>query len=133
MALSKSLAAFKVNAGGESITSFETLNPPGMAESFWSLPEANLYLVCMAKKKGELRDVKAGIAVLTSHTHHDKEFQDAVMGLIRTSPVLKPISEKSNMSLLPARLSVQGEIPTEDELKGVFFQQYLKHSSAGSA
>ncbi|MBK0035183.1 hypothetical protein IBT47_23120 [Erwinia sp. S43] len=46
MALSISLAAFKVNAGGESITSFETLNPPGMAESFWSLPEANLYLVC---------------------------------------------------------------------------------------
>ncbi|MBK0035185.1 hypothetical protein IBT47_23130 [Erwinia sp. S43] len=79
----------------------------------------------MAKKKGELRDVKAGIAVLTSHTHHDKEFQDAVMGLIRTSPVLKPISEKSNMSLLPARLSVQGEIPTEDELKGVFSSSIL--------
>lgn len=133
MALSISLAAFKVNAGGESITSFETTHEPGMADTFWNLPDSNLYMVCLAKKRGELRDVKAGIAVLTSLTHHDREFQDAVMSLIRTNPVLKPISEKSNMSLLPARLSVEGVIPTEDELKRVFFKQYLKHSSAGHA
>lgn len=90
-------------------------------------------MVCLAKKRGELRDVKAGIAVLTSLTHHDREFQDAIMGLIRTSPVLKPVSEKSNMSLLPAKISIEGEIPTEDELKNVFFRQYLNHSSSGCA
>ncbi|WP_215845250.1 hypothetical protein [Candidatus Pantoea bituminis] len=50
MALSISLAAFKVNAGGESITSFETTHQPGMADTFWSLPDSNLYMVCLAKR-----------------------------------------------------------------------------------
>ncbi|MFC7506394.1 hypothetical protein ACFQUX_01765 [Pantoea stewartii] len=120
MSVSISLAAFKVNAGGESITSYETINEPGIAEAFWRRAESNLYMVCLAKKRGELRDIKGGIAILTSLTHHDRDFQDAIMSLIRSSTVLKPVSEKSNMSLLPAKLSIEGEIPTEDELRNVF-------------
>lgn len=64
MAISISLSAFKIDAGRESITSFQTLNPLGMAESFWSFQDPNLYLAYMAKEKCELRDVKAGISVI---------------------------------------------------------------------
>lgn len=134
MSISLTLAVFKVNAGGESITSFEIENPPGMAEGFWNMPEANLYMVCIAKKKGALRSVKAGLAVLTSLTHHDPEFIDMLSATSRSNAVLGPIIAKSGMSMLPAKLTfADGALPSEEELKGVFFEQFLKHSSSGSA
>lgn len=133
MSFSLTLTVFKVNGGGESITSFEVENQPGMAEQFWAVPEANLYMVCFSKKKGPLSSVKGGMAVLTSLTHHDQEFADMLMAAARSNSVLAPIIAKSGMSMLPARLTLAGEIPTEDELKGIFFKQYLKHSSSGSA
>ncbi len=134
MSISLTLAVFKVNAGGESITSFEIENPTGMAEGFWNMPEANLYMVCIAKKKGALRSVKAGLAVLTSLTHHDPEFIDMLSATSRSNAILGPIIAKSGMSMLPAKLTfADGALPSEDELKGVFFEQFLKHSSSGSA
>jgi len=133
MSFSLTLAVYKVNGGGESITSFEVENPPGMAEQFWDMPEANLYMVCLSKNKGSLRSVKGGIAVLTSLTHHDPEFADMLMASVRSNIVLAPIIAKAGMSMLPARLTIAGSIPTEEELKRVFFKQYLKHSSSGSA
>jgi len=77
--------------------------------------------------------VKAGIAVLTSYNHLDKEFQDTLMALIRQNPVLKPMAERSNMTFFSSKLSVQGVIPNENELKRAFFNEYIKHSSAGNA
>lgn len=133
MSFSLTLAAFKVNGGGESITSYEIENPPGMAEHFWTLPETNLYMVCLSKNKGPLRSVKAGMAVLTSLTHNDPGFADMLMAAARSNSVLGPVIAKAGMSMLPARLTIVGGIPTEDELKGVFFKQYLKHSGLGSA
>lgn len=133
MALSLSICVFKINHGGESITSFNIENPENMAESFWEMPESNLYMVSIAKKKGPLREVKAGIAVLTSYNHLDKEFQDTLMALIRQNPVLKPMAERSNMTFFSSKLSVQGVIPNENELKRAFFNEYIKHSSAGNA
>lgn len=133
MSFSLTLVAFKVNDGGESITSYEIENPAGMAEHFWTLPEANLYMVCLSKNKGSLCSVKAGMAVLTSLTHNDQEFADMLMAAARSNSVLSPVIAKSGICMLPAKLTIVGGIPTEDELKGVFFKQYLKHNSSGSA
>lgn len=129
MSFSLTLVAFKVNGGGESITSYEIENPAGMAEHFWTLPEANLYMVCLSKNKGYLCSVKA----LTSLTHNVPEFADMLMAAARSNSVLSPVIAKSGICMLPARLTIVGGIPTEDELKGVFFKQYLKHNSSGSA
>lgn len=133
MSFSLTLAVFKVNGGGESITSFEIENPPGMAEHFWAMPEANLYMVCFSKNKGPMRSVKVGMAVLTSLTHTDPEFADMLMVAARSNSVLAPVVAKNGMSTLSARLRFAGRIPSEDELKAVFFKQYLKYSSSGSA
>lgn len=102
MSFTSMLTVIKVNSGSESITSFEVENPPGMAEQFWDIPEANFYLVCLSKNKGPLRSVKGGIAVLTSLTHHDQEFADMLMASGRSNSVLAPIITKSGMSMLPA-------------------------------
>ncbi len=67
------------NGGGEGITSYGVENPPGMAEHVWTLPEANLYIVCLRKIKDPLRSVRAGMAVLTSLTHKcDQEYGSSV-------------------------------------------------------
>jgi hypothetical protein len=95
MSFSLTLGVYKVNG----ITSFEVENPPGMAEQFWDMPEANLYMVCLSKNKDSLRSVKGGIAVLTRLTHHDPEFADMLIASVRSNFVLASVIAKTGMSI----------------------------------
>lgn len=134
MSISVTLMAFKVGPGGESITNYPVENPEGMTETFWKMPECNLYVVCLAGRKGELREVKGGLAILTSLTHQEPEFLDILMMSVSNIEVLKSLATKSNMSFLPARITIEGEVlPSEDELNRVFYNQYVKYSSSRNA
>lgn len=91
--------------------------------------------MCIARKKGTRREIKGGMAVLTSiPASSGAELAKALDDVMRQSDELRPLAGKSENVFIPARIGISGEAPpTQQELLNVFYQQCLKHGSWGSA
>jgi len=92
----------------------------------------NFYLICISLNDGAKKEVVAGIAVKTSYKHDEPGFLDAIHGLLLSTQVLEKYAAK-NISFLPAKIIFEGLPPSENELLELMQEQYLKHSTGGSA
>ncbi|MBA1245436.1 hypothetical protein [Pseudomonas japonica] len=116
--------------GSESITSFTKEFDRSLYEA---LP--HLYVVCIAKNTGKLKQLVGGFFIKTSYHHNDGyEFTAALHTALITSDTLRQF-DSPEYSLLPARLGVLGAEPlSEGEMLKIFSQQYLKfNTAAGNA
>ncbi len=92
----------------------------------------NLYVVCIANKRGSSKNIDAGFIIKTTYTHDDPEFCDVITGVAESSQELKKFVDV-NTSFFPARLKVAGSEPlSENEMLRIMFQQKLKFSTDGN-
>ncbi|MBA1290578.1 hypothetical protein [Pseudomonas japonica] len=112
--------------GSESITSFTKEFDRTLYEA---LP--HLYVVCISKNKGKLKQLVGGFFIKTSYHHDDgHDFTAALHAALMTSDTLRRF-DGPEYSLLPARLGVLGADPlSEGEMLRIFGQQYLKYNTA---
>lgn len=66
MSLTLPIMYFKTGSDLSQITHFEVNYPDDFVKQAWERPEINLFIVCVATKKGAVREIKGGMAVLTS-------------------------------------------------------------------
>lgn len=114
------------NAGG-SITHWATSYDRSLYDSL-----AHLYLVCLADNRTNPRKVVGAFMVKTSRHHDDLQFADAMNLAMANMENLQPFV-LDEVSLLPARIGVDGLPPEEMDFLRLAMQQYLKFSSSGSA
>ncbi|APJ84956.1 hypothetical protein E8131_002875 [Escherichia coli] len=126
---------FQTGADLSKITHHEVHYQDGFVQQAWLQPEIQLFVVCIARKKGSRREIKGGMAVLTSiPASNGAELAKALDNVMRQSDELRPLAGKDENVFIPARIGISGEEPpTEQELLSVFYQQCLKHGSWGSA
>jgi hypothetical protein len=105
------------------VTSFER-------ELYFALP--HLYLVCLAEGVGRSRKLVGSLMVKTSLHHDEAGFADAMNLAMAAFESLRTRVGK-HTSLLPARIGLDGEPPSEAEFLRLSMQQHLKFSSAGTA
>ena len=90
----------------------------------------NTYAVCVAYNSVLPRKIPAGFFVKTSYTHDDKDFVNALFGLVATTNGLNGLSSK-RISFLPARIGVDGPAPlTEREMLRIMATQNFKYSTS---
>lgn len=135
MSLTLPIMYFHTGADLSKITHYEVNYQDGFVQQAWLRPEIELFVVCIASKKGTRREIKGGMAVLTSiPASNGAELAKALDDVMRNSEELRPLAGRSENVFIPARIGISGEAPpTEQELLSVFYQQCLKHGSWGSA
>lgn len=134
MSLTLPIMYFKTGSDLSQITHFEVNYPDDFVKQAWERPEINLFIVCVATKKGAVREIKGGMAVLTSiPASNGLELSRALDDVLRKSDELRPLAGQKNNVFLPAKVGLAGDPPTEQELLSLFYQQCLKHGSWGSA
>lgn len=94
----------------------------------------NSFAVCIRCNSGPSRGgVVAGFIVKTSYRHGDKDFTDALSGVILGVPHLQGFLATHN-SFLPSKLSIgPGPELSEKEMLHILLEQYIRLSSSGSA
>ena len=116
------------------LSHFEVNYPDDFVKQAWERPEINLFIVCVATKKGAVREIKGGMAVLTSiPASNGLELSRALDDVLRKSDELRPLAGQKNNVFLPAKVGLAGDPPTEQELLSLFYQQCLKHGTWGNA
>lgn len=115
------------NNDGESITHWATTFDCGLYES---LP--HLYLVCVADNGGAQRRIVGAFMVKTSRHHEDAGFAEAMNLAAAQMEHLRPLLG-STVSMLPARIGLEGEPPSEVEFLRLAITQYTKFSVSGRA
>ncbi|RYH74966.1 hypothetical protein EVY18_15760 [Citrobacter freundii] len=125
------LLYFRTGVDPGQITHYRVRYQEGFVQQAWLRPEIQLYIVCIARKKGALRDIQGGLAVLTDIEYgNDVELAKAFGGIIFRSGVLRPLVGNSDNTFIPARIHITRDTPpTEEELISIFYQQCLKHGS----
>ncbi|WP_259662974.1 hypothetical protein [Escherichia coli] len=128
MSLTLPIMYFKTGSDLSQITHFEVNYPDDFVKQAWERPEINLFIVCVATKKGAVREIKGGMAVLTSiPASNGLELSRALDDVLRKSDELRPLAGQKNNVFLPAKVGLAGDPPTEQELLSLFYQQCLKH------
>ena len=127
MSLTLPIMYFKTGSDLSQITHFEVNYPDDFVKQAWERPEINLFIVCVATKKGAVREIKGGMAVLTSiPASNGLELSRALDDVLRKSDELRPLAGQKNNVFLPAKVGLAGDPPTEQELLSLFYQQCLK-------
>ncbi|CNL84748.1 Uncharacterised protein [Yersinia frederiksenii] len=135
LSLTLPLMYFQTGADLSKITHHEVNYQEGFVQQAWLRPEMQLFVVCVARKKGSLREIKGGMAVLTSIlASNGTELANALDDVMRQSDALRSLAGKDKNVFIPAKIGISGDAPpTEEELLSVFYQQCLKHGSWGNA
>ncbi|HGT9857444.1 TPA: hypothetical protein ACM5DY_004515 [Escherichia coli] len=135
MSLTLPLMYFQTGADLSKITHHEVNYPEDFVQQAWLQPEIELFVVCIARGKGTRREIKGGMAVLTSiPANKTAELSTAFGDVVRQSDELRRLVGDGENVFIPAKIGISGEKPpTEQEMLSVFYQQCLKHGSWGSA
>lgn len=121
MSLTLPIMYFKTGSDLSQITHFEVNYPDDFVKQAWERPEINLFIVCVATKKGAVREIKGGMAVLTSlPASNGLELSRALDDVLRKSDELRPLAGQKNNVFLPAKVGLAGDPPTEQELLSLF-------------
>ena len=75
MSLTLPLMYFQTGADLSKITHHEVHYQDGFVQQAWLQPEIQLFVVCIARKKGSRREIKGGMAVLTSIPAMERSWQ----------------------------------------------------------
>ncbi|WP_250244745.1 hypothetical protein [Escherichia coli] len=121
MSLTLPIMYFKTGSDLSQITHFEVNYPDDFVKQAWERSEINLFIVCVATKKGAVREIKGGMAVLTSiPASNGLELSRALDDVLRKSDELRPLAGQKNNVFLPAKVGLAGDPPTEQELLSLF-------------
>lgn len=112
MSLTLPLMYFQTCADLSKITHHEVHYQDGFVQQAWLQPEIQLFVVCIARKKGSRREIKGGMAVLTSiPASNGAELAKALDNVMRQSDELRPLVGKDENVFIPARIGISGEEP----------------------
>jgi hypothetical protein len=115
-----------VNDGG-TITHWATTFDRSLYDS---LP--HLYLVCLADNRVQPRPISGAFMVKTSRHHNDDDFASVMNGAARQMATLSHLMGPE-ISMLPARIGVEGEPPEEIDFLRLVMQQVMKFGAGGRA
>jgi hypothetical protein len=95
--------------------------PDDFVKQAWEQPEINLFIVCVATKKGAVREIKGGMAVFTSiPASNGLELSRALDDVLRKSNELRSLAGQKNNVFLPAKVGIAGD-PLQNKSCLVFF------------
>ncbi len=121
MSLTLPLMYFKTGSDLSQITHYEVNYPDDFVKQAWEQPEINLFIVCVATKKGAVREIKGGMAVFTSiPASNGLELSRALDDVLRKSNELRSLAGQKNNAFLPAKLVLLAT-PLQNKSCLVFF------------
>jgi hypothetical protein len=101
---------FKTGSDLSQITHYEVNYPDDFVKQAWEQPEINLFIVCVATKKGAVREIKGGMAVFTSiPASNGLELSRALDDVLRKSNELRSLAGQKNNAFLPAKVGLAGD------------------------
>ena len=105
MSLTLPLMYFQTGADLSKLTHHEVHYQDGFVQQAWLQPEIQLFVVCIARKKGSRREIKGGMAVLTSiPASNGAELAKALDNVMRQSDELRPLAGKDENVFIPANI-----------------------------
>lgn len=91
----------------------------------------HVYAVCIAQRNSNPKEIVGGFFVLTTYTHEDAEFPEALAQAMFAVVAFRKFAPQDH-SFLPARVSAPIDV-SEEEMVKLLLRQKLKFTTSGRA